>query len=68
MTPLMIGSTELLLIAAIALFLFGGKKLPELMRIVWDREFDSLRKELTNLCLRIKRKRSYSLRRKDNDV
>lgn len=30
--PLMIGTTELLLIAAIALLLFGGKKLPEMMR------------------------------------
>ena len=29
---LFIGTTELLLIAAIALLLFGGKKLPELMR------------------------------------
>lgn len=29
---LMIGTTELLLIAALALLLFGGKKLPELMR------------------------------------
>lgn len=29
---LMIGTTELLLIAGIALLLFGGKKLPELMR------------------------------------
>ena len=27
--PMMIGTTELLLIAAIALLLFGGKKLPE---------------------------------------
>ena len=27
-----IGSTELILIAALALLLFGGKKLPELMR------------------------------------
>lgn len=27
-----IGSSELLLIAAIALLLFGGKKLPEMMR------------------------------------
>ncbi len=27
-----IGTTELLLIAALALLLFGGKKLPELMR------------------------------------
>lgn len=30
--PMMIGTTELLLIAAIALLLFGGKKLPEMMR------------------------------------
>ena len=29
---LMIGTTELLLIAGVALLLFGGKKLPELMR------------------------------------
>lgn len=29
---LFIGSTELLLIAGIVLLLFGGKKLPELMR------------------------------------
>ena len=29
---LMIGTTELILIAAVALLLFGGKKLPELMR------------------------------------
>ena len=28
----MIGTTELLLIAGVALLLFGGKKLPELMR------------------------------------
>lgn len=32
MIPAFIGSTELLLIAALALLLFGGKKLPELMR------------------------------------
>ena len=29
---MMIGTTELLLIAGIALLLFGGKKLPEMMR------------------------------------
>ena len=29
---LMIGTSELLLVAGIALLLFGGKKLPELMR------------------------------------
>lgn len=32
MTTLMIGTSELLLIAGIALLLFGGKKLPEMMR------------------------------------
>jgi sec-independent protein translocase protein TatA len=32
MTLLFIGTTELLLIAGIALLLFGGKKLPELMK------------------------------------
>lgn len=30
--PMFIGTTELLIIALIALLLFGGKKLPELMR------------------------------------
>ena len=30
--PLMIGSSELFIIAAIVLLLFGGKKIPELMR------------------------------------
>lgn len=30
--PLMIGTTELLLIAGLALLMFGGKKLPEMMR------------------------------------
>ena len=30
--PLFIGSTELILIVALALLLFGGKKLPEMMR------------------------------------
>ena len=30
--PLFIGTTELLLIGGIALLLFGGKKLPEMMR------------------------------------
>lgn len=30
--PCMIGSTELILIAVLVLLLFGGKKIPELMR------------------------------------
>lgn len=32
MVLLMIGTTELIIIALLALLLFGGKKLPELMR------------------------------------
>lgn len=32
MIPMFIGTTELLLISGIALLLFGGKKLPELMK------------------------------------
>lgn len=31
-TPLFIGTTEMLLIAGVALLLFGGTKLPEMMR------------------------------------
>lgn len=30
--PLFIGTTELILIAGVALLIFGGKKLPEMMR------------------------------------
>ncbi len=30
--PLFIGTTELIVIAGIALLLFGGKKIPEMMR------------------------------------
>lgn len=30
--PLFIGTTEMILIAAVALLLFGGKKFPEMMR------------------------------------
>lgn len=32
LVPCMIGTTELILIGALALLLFGGKKLPELMK------------------------------------
>ena len=32
MTLLFIGTTEIIVIGAVALLLFGGKKLPELMR------------------------------------
>ena len=46
-----IGTTELLLIAAIALLLFGGKKLPELMRGLGKgvREFKEGVKEVSNI-------------------
>lgn len=30
--PLMIGTTEILLLAGVALLIFGGKKLPQMMR------------------------------------
>lgn len=30
--PLMIGTTEIILLGGLALLLFGGKKLPEMMR------------------------------------
>lgn len=30
--PLMIGTTEIVLLAAVALLIFGGKKLPQMMR------------------------------------
>lgn len=50
MTLAFIGTTELLLIAAIALLLFGGKKLPELMRGLGRgvKEFKEGVKEVTN--------------------
>lgn len=32
MVPAMIGTTEILLIAAVILLVFGGKKIPELMK------------------------------------
>lgn len=46
-----IGTTELLLIAALALLLFGGKKLPELMRGLGKgvREFKEGVKEVSNI-------------------
>lgn len=51
MTLAFIGSTELLLIAGIALLLFGGKKLPELMRGLGKgvSEFKKGVKEVTDL-------------------
>lgn len=46
----MIGATELMLIAGIALLLFGGKKLPEMMRGLGRgvREFKEGMKEEVN--------------------
>lgn len=48
--PLFIGTTELMLIAGIALLLFGGKKLPELMRGLGQgiREFKKGTQDITN--------------------
>lgn len=48
--PLFIGTTELMLIAGIALLLFGGKKLPEMMRGLGQgiQEFKKGTKEITN--------------------
>lgn len=48
--PLFIGTTELLLIALIALLLFGGKKLPELMRGLGQgvKEFRKASNEVTD--------------------
>lgn len=47
--PLFIGTTELILIAGIALLLFGGKKLPELMHGLGKgvREFKKGTKDIT---------------------
>lgn len=47
--PLFIGTTELMLIAGIALLLFGGKKLPEMMRGLGQgvQEFKKGAKEIT---------------------
>lgn len=47
--PLFIGTTELILIGGIALLLFGGKKLPEMMRGLGQgvREFKKGAKEMT---------------------
>lgn len=48
---LMIGTSELLLIAALVLLLFGGKKLPEMMKGLGQgvRSFKDGMKEVTDL-------------------
>lgn len=50
MTLLFIGTTELLLISGIALLLFGGKKLPEMMRGLGKgvKEFKEGMNDITN--------------------
>lgn len=55
---LFIGSTELLLIAGIALLLFGGKKLPEMMRGLGQgvREFKKESMTLKNLMILLLKK------------
>ena len=47
--PLFIGTTELMMIGGIALLLFGGKKLPEMMRGLGQgiQEFKKGAKEVT---------------------
>lgn len=48
-TPLFIGTTEMILIAGVALLLFGGKKLPEMMRGLGQgvKEFKNAANEVT---------------------
>lgn len=48
-TPLFIGTTEMVLIAVVALLLFGGKKLPEMMRGLGQgiKEFKKAANEVT---------------------
>lgn len=55
--PLFIGTTELLIIAGVALLLFGGKKLPELMRGLGQgiSEFKKGTKEVTKPFNEVKR-------------
>lgn len=47
-TPLFIGTTEIIVIVLVVLLLFGGKKLPELMRGLGEgvREFKKASKEI----------------------
>lgn len=58
-----IGSTELLLIAGLALLLFGGKKLPEMMRGLGKgvSEFKKGVKEATDISEEEKNKDSGSI-------
>lgn len=54
--PLFIGTTEMMLIAGIALLLFGGKKLPEMMRGLGQgiQEFKKGAKEVTEPLAEVK--------------
>lgn len=67
MTLAFIGSTELLLIAGIALLLFGGKKLPELMRGLGKgvSEFKKGVREVTDIPEETKTKSSEQTKEKE---
>lgn len=67
MTLAFIGSTELLLIAGIALLLFGGKKLPELMRGLGKgvSEFKKGVREVTDIPEETKTKSSQQTKEKE---
>lgn len=67
MTLAFIGSTELLLIAGIALLLFGGKKLPELMRGLGKgvSEFKKGVREVTDIPEETKTKTSEQTKEKE---
>lgn len=66
--PLFIGTTELMLIAGIALLLFGGKKLPELMRGLGQgvKEFKKGTKDITEPINEVKDEVKDSIRESIN--
>lgn len=66
--PLFIGTTELMLIAGIALLLFGGKKLPELMRGLGQgvREFKKGTQDITNPINEVKKEVKETLDNSNN--
>lgn len=68
--PLFIGTTELMLIAGLALLLFGGKKLPEMMRGLGQgvQEFKKGAKEVTDPVNEAKEEVSNVLKDNKEDV
>ena len=54
--PLFVGTTEVMLIACVVLLLFGGKKLPEMMRGLGQgiKEFKQSLKESTEPLVEVK--------------